>query len=196
MLTDPCPLPARQLTATLVELGLQTTADHPLLSWQHVPVLLDGIVVGRVHPAMAAEFVERLRWLKVSGHDSVYEYLEIYSILSTADLLFPAIHLYTSPARVMRPVRYLGSSAAGSPVEYIGAQEQIAMEIAIVDSDYRDGETTHQELTPTNMLSVVASMTPFSDFNQSPRNMYRQSNSQHNTIRHRARARPLAVRTA
>ena len=119
--------------------------------------------------------MERLRWLKVSGHSGVYEYLEIYSILDSSDLLYPAIHLYTSPARVMRPVRYLGSSASQSPIEYIGAQEQIAMEIAIVESDYREGETTHQELTPTNMLSVVASMTPFSDFNQSPRNMYRQS---------------------
>ena len=175
MLTDPCPLPARQFIAALVELGLQSVADHPLLSWRHIPVLLDGILVGRVHPSLAAEFVERLRWLKVSGHGSVYEYLEIYSILDGGDLLFPAINLYTSPARVMRPVRYLGSSSAQSPVEYIGAQEQIAMEIAIVDADYREGETTHQELTPTNMLSVVASMTPFSDFNQSPRNMYRQS---------------------
>lgn len=178
VLTDPCPLPARQLIGTLVELGLQTTADHPLLSWQHVPVVLDGILVGRVHPSMAGEFVERLRWLKVSGHDAVYEYLEIYSILDNRDQLFPAIQLYTSPARVMRPVRYLGSSTAHSPVEYIGAQEQIAMEIAVIDSDYRDGETTHQELTPTNMLSVVASMTPFSDFNQSPRNMYRQLTQQ------------------
>ena len=184
VLTDPCPLPARQLIGTLVELGLQTIADHPLLSWQHVPVVLDGLLVGRVHPSMAAEFAERLRWLKVSGHGSVYEYLEIYSILSTSDQLFPAIHLYTSPARVMRPVRYLGSSAATSPVEYIGAQEQIAMEIAIIDADYRDGETTHQELTPTNMLSVVASMTPFSDFNQSPRNMYRQPNNNIYTSHH------------
>jgi DNA-directed RNA polymerase I subunit RPA2 len=33
-------------------------------------------------------------------------------------------------------------------------------------------ETTHQELHPTNMLSVIANMTPFSDHNQSPRNMY------------------------
>ena len=32
--------------------------------------------------------------------------------------------------------------------------------------------TTHRELDPTNMLSVVASLTPFSDCNQSPRNMY------------------------
>ena len=32
--------------------------------------------------------------------------------------------------------------------------------------------TTHLELDKANMLSAVASFTPFSDFNQSPRNMY------------------------
>ena len=31
---------------------------------------------------------------------------------------------------------------------------------------------THSELDPTNMLSLLASLTPFSDYNQSPRNMY------------------------
>lgn len=31
---------------------------------------------------------------------------------------------------------------------------------------------THQEISPTGMLSVVANLTPWSDHNQSPRNMY------------------------
>lgn len=31
---------------------------------------------------------------------------------------------------------------------------------------------THAETSPSAMLSVVASLTPYSDFNQSPRNMY------------------------
>lgn len=46
------------------------------------------------------------------------------------------------------------------------------MEIALLPSDLREGVTTHQELDPTNMLSLIASLTPFSDYNQSPRNMY------------------------
>ena len=32
--------------------------------------------------------------------------------------------------------------------------------------------TTHQEKTEYSMLSMIANLTPFSDFNQSPRNMY------------------------
>ena len=33
-------------------------------------------------------------------------------------------------------------------------------------------KTTHQELYPYSFMSVMANMTPFSEFNQSPRNMY------------------------
>lgn len=32
--------------------------------------------------------------------------------------------------------------------------------------------STHEELHPTSMLSVIANLTPWSDHNQSPRNMY------------------------
>ncbi len=46
------------------------------------------------------------------------------------------------------------------------------MDIACLAEDVREGITTHQELDPTNMLSLIASLTPFSDYNQSPRNMY------------------------
>ena len=46
------------------------------------------------------------------------------------------------------------------------------MDIACLNEDIVPGLTTHQEFDPTNILSVVANMTPFCDFNQSPRNMY------------------------
>ena len=35
-----------------------------------------------------------------------------------------------------------------------------------------EGMYSHREINCSAMLSVVASLTPFSDFNQSPRNMY------------------------
>jgi DNA-directed RNA polymerase I subunit RPA2 len=46
------------------------------------------------------------------------------------------------------------------------------MEIACMNDEVDPATSTHQEYTPTNILSVVANLTPFSDFNQSPRNMY------------------------
>lgn len=45
------------------------------------------------------------------------------------------------------------------------------MNVACTADDIKS-DTTHQELHPTQILSVVASLTPFSNFNQSPRNMY------------------------
>lgn len=44
--------------------------------------------------------------------------------------------------------------------------------IAVRNKDVIEGITSHRELKPTAMLSFVAQLTPFSDFNQSPRNMY------------------------
>merc|ERR1712232_643272 len=46
------------------------------------------------------------------------------------------------------------------------------MDIACMSSDIEVGRTTHQEVNPTNMLDLLANFTPFSDQNQSPRNMY------------------------
>jgi len=59
--------------------------------------------------------------------------------------------------------------------ELIGTLEQNAMAIACPDggdSGSPGMAFTHREMHAGAMLSVVASMTPFSDYNQSPRNMY------------------------
>lgn len=56
-------------------------------------------------------------------------------------------------------------------VEQISPQEQQMLDIAIFDSEFND-RTTHQELSPLTMLSTVATLIPFPDHNQSPRNMY------------------------
>lgn len=53
---------------------------------------------------------------------------------------------------------------------------QVFMEIRCPDGG--DGgrkgpfPATHEEIHPTGMLSVVANLTPWSDHNESPRNMY------------------------
>ncbi len=50
--------------------------------------------------------------------------------------------------------------------------EQPFINIACIKEDIHEGITAHRELDATNILSFVASLTPFSDNNQSPRNMY------------------------
>ncbi len=53
-------------------------------------------------------------------------------------------------------------------VELIGSLEQAFTDIACLDEDIQEGITTHQELDPTNMPSLIANLTSFSDQNQPP----------------------------
>eukprot|EP00061_Rhincodon_typus_P018480 g47662.t1 len=82
--------------------------------------------------------------------------------------IYPGLYLFTTMNRMMRPVRNL---ALGKQ-ELIGTLEQLYMNIAITETDILSGVTSHQELFPHAMLSVVANFIPYSDHNQSPRNMY------------------------
>ena len=98
---------------------------------------------------------------------------------------FPGLFIGTAPARMLRPVTNLELGCT----ELIGPMEQVFMNIACAPEDIDgfdggiskgeietksalEGPATHMETDPMNMLSLIASLTPFSDFNQSPRNMY------------------------
>ncbi|XP_022376226.1 DNA-directed RNA polymerase I subunit RPA2 isoform X3 [Enhydra lutris kenyoni] len=82
--------------------------------------------------------------------------------------LYPGLFLFTTPCRLVRPVQNLELGKE----ELIGTMEQISMNIAIFEDEVLAGVTTHQELFPHSLLSVIANFIPFSDHNQSPRNMY------------------------
>ena len=81
---------------------------------------------------------------------------------------FGGLYLFCGAARFLRPVLNL---ALGRE-ETIGALEQTTLRVAYAKEDVKPGESTHRELEPTNIFSLVSSLTPFPDFNQSPRNMY------------------------
>lgn len=94
--------------------------------------------------------------------------------------LFPGLFLQSTPARLIRPVLQLSSGL----VELISPLEQPYLDIACTPDDIYDiahqasdgtqksSLYTHIELHATAMLSEAAALTPFSDLNQSPRNMY------------------------
>jgi DNA-directed RNA polymerase I subunit RPA2 len=177
---------------------------------QHMPVMLNGGVVGTVRVTAAATVVLALRRFKVRGgvlavkyvrSSHIYasqaslppatcrgclqaqagpfdfaRYLEIAHIPFSEAGAYPGLYLFSSPARFMRPVRQLGESGlvAGS-TELIGSLEQAYMDIRCPDGGTCGSDSllaTHEESGPTAFLSAVASFTPWSDFNQSPRNMY------------------------
>jgi DNA-directed RNA polymerase I subunit RPA2 len=135
----------------------------------HFPVCLDGRVVGSADPNTCRAIAAHLRFLKVEDPPTIPETLEVAMIpQGDAGSPYPGLYLFTEAARMVRPVL----QRATGKTEKIGPMEQAFMDIACLDEDVREGITTHQELDPTNMLSLIANMTPFSDQNQSPRNMY------------------------
>ncbi|XP_010775687.1 DNA-directed RNA polymerase I subunit RPA2-like, partial [Notothenia coriiceps] len=133
------------------------------------PVLLDGAVVGWVEAELAPVVVDSLRMFKVLKEKKIPPWTEIVLVPKTGKAsMYPGVFLFTTPCRMVRPVRNL---ALGKQ-ELIGTFEQLYINVGIMEDEIEPGVTTHQELFPHSMLSVVASFIPYSDHNQSPRNMY------------------------
>ncbi|GJN13824.1 hypothetical protein PR202_gb00571 [Eleusine coracana subsp. coracana] len=108
---------------------------------------------------------------------SIPEDLEVGYVPLSLGGAYPGLYLFTNPARFVRPVRNLISLPDGKEnIELIGPFEQAFMEIKCPDGGAGGRNilfpATHEEIHPTAILSVVANLTPWSDHNQSPRNMY------------------------
>jgi len=131
-------------------------------------VCIDGKVIGGASARLCRNIVAELRSLKVADNPQILPSLEITLIPSVKGGPYPGLYLFTGAARLVRPVL----NRATGKTELIGPMEQPFMDIACLDMDIREGITTHQELDPTNILSLLANLTPYSDYNQSPRNMY------------------------
>ena len=136
-----------------------------------VVVQLDGRIIGWASPAKSKALANLLRRLKTEGDKQVPLDLEIGYVPITKGGQYPGLYLFSSRSRMMRPVTYL----ANGKVDHLGTFEQVYMDVACTPEEIEKGVSTHVELDPTSMLSVIANLTPFSDFNQSPRNMYQVS---------------------
>ena len=133
-----------------------------------VVVQLDGRVLGYCSPKQARLVSDNLRYLKVDSSSGVPMDLEIGYIPNSNGGLYPGVFLSSGPARMIRPVKYLPLDKT----DLVGPFEQPFMSIACVEPEIKSGESTHVETDVRNILSIVANQTPFSDHNQSPRNMY------------------------
>ncbi|MCQ2817488.1 MAG: DNA-directed RNA polymerase I subunit RPA2 [archaeon] len=157
---------------TLSALGMIPISSdlHSHIGVEFYPVISDGILIGYVHKNIVNNFVESLRKCKIYGLKNVPEEMELGFIPRTKEDMsfqFPGIFLFNCLGRMTRKVINLRYGKE----EYIGPIEQLYLEIACLPEDIRPG-VTHQEINPTKMLSLVAALTPFCDYNQSPRNMY------------------------
>ncbi|KAJ3682242.1 hypothetical protein LUZ60_014815 [Juncus effusus] len=161
-------------------LGLGMTQLAPKIEHVGPPdfltVMLDGCVVGTVPARSAEKIVGLLRRFKLS-QSGVPEDLEVGYVPTSLAGAFPGVYLFTNPARFIRPIKNISIQDNNETnIELIGPFEQAFMEIRCPDGG--DGgrkesfPPTHEEIHPTSILSVVANLTPWSDHNQSPRNMY------------------------
>ena len=141
---------------------------------RYVWVCLDGRPVGRVVAPLLPTVTDSLRRLKRSNGWQI----EIVScaVGEAGGNLFPGLLVFTGPCRFSRPIVCLEDSVE----EWIGPMEQRHLAIAASDKDIaKEGMAeqfpinyTHKETSVTSFLSILASLTPFSNHNQSPRNMY------------------------
>ncbi|KAF2640442.1 beta and beta-prime subunits of DNA dependent RNA-polymerase [Massarina eburnea CBS 473.64] len=158
--------------------GLGVSSKASALLENSVVVQLDGRVLGFCSSQQAKMIGDTLRYWKVEGGHGVPVELEIGFVPHSNGGQYPGIYMFSQSARMYRPVKYLPLDK----LDYVGSFEQPYMSIACTDPEIVSGDSTHVEYDPTNILSIVANMTPFSDFNQSPRNMYQCLSADHEVL--------------
>ncbi|PWN30971.1 putative RPA135-DNA-directed RNA polymerase I, 135 kd subunit [Jaminaea rosea] len=167
-----CQLVTRELDVSTVLPLLSSMGMSPAFAHTdgrtHVVVQLDGSIVGWATPALAQQMANNLRLFKTQQSHGVPLDLEIGYVPVSKAGQYPGLYLFSGRARMMRPVKYLSNGH----LDHVGPFEQVYLDVACLPEDVHRGLTTHIEWAPTNVLSVIANLTPFSDFNQSPRNMY------------------------
>lgn len=92
-------------------------------------VSLDGRIIGYVPIDEAQKVVDRLRLLKIEN--KIPKYTEIVLVPKRQKGQFPGIFLFTSLARMMRPVINL----TAKKIEYIGTFEQLYLDICITPNE-------------------------------------------------------------
>jgi DNA-directed RNA polymerase I subunit RPA2 len=158
---------ASGIPALLSDLGMTQAFDPSVEGRKNICVQLDGRIIGWTTPKLAKQMAQALRLWKTEGSRGVPLDLEIGFVPVSNKGQYPGLYLFSTRSRMMRPTKYLPNGK----VDHIGSFEQVYLDIA-VDSSEVNPESTHVEFSPTHVLSVLANLTPFSDFNQSPRNMY------------------------
>eukprot|EP01130_Rhizamoeba_saxonica_P001964 TRINITY_DN11786_c0_g1_i1.p1 TRINITY_DN11786_c0_g1~~TRINITY_DN11786_c0_g1_i1.p1 ORF type:complete len:1120 (+),score=253.33 TRINITY_DN11786_c0_g1_i1:43-3402(+) len=130
-------------------------------------VMWNGNILGMIQEDEADLFAEKLRIIKITQAAAcIPESLEI-AVIPRGQVQYHGVYLWSGVARFCRPV----VNAKSNTTEILGAFEQPFLSIAL-GKETKTDLNTHYEISVRNILSLVASLTPFSDFNQSPRNMY------------------------
>ena len=193
----------RALCRLLAAMGVvmaSTALGTPRLP-EHLPVLLDGRLVGHVRAAAAPAVARTLRAFKAAalagqpaggvpagpladrlGADLwalvslVPEHLEVVAVPFRRGANQSGLYLFTEAARMARAVHQVDAAGACTGTELVGTFEQVYLDILCPDGTEggtkEDFHPTHREISPGNIFSMLAALTPWCEHNQSPRNMY------------------------
>ena len=162
-------LDVSKIPALLYSLGVLPASHTFAAGPSRCCVQLDGKIIGWTSHEQGKIVADTLRFLKVEGKTPGLPLeLEIGYVPPSTRGQYPGLYLFGGRSRMMRPVRYLPLDKK----DIVGPFEQVYMNIAVTPEEIENNVHSHVEFTPTNILSILANLTPFSDFNQSPRNMY------------------------
>ncbi|OAF69426.1 RNA polymerase I subunit 2, partial [Intoshia linei] len=131
----------------------------------YYPVMINGRLVGWFAEKLGVKIEKHLRELKCYNSDIISSDAEI-CLVEPSDLAtqYPGFFIFTETSRFIRTVKNVKYDC----FEYIGSFEQVYLKVAMKETD----NFSHVELSKTSFLSFNASLIPFSDYNQSPRNIY------------------------
>ncbi len=156
------PLAVMDIPALLATHGMTQAFTPSIDGRRNLCIQLDGRVIGWAHPVIAQQLATNLRIWKTEGKFGVPLDLEIGLVPESKGGQYPGMFLFSSRSRMMRPVKYL----ANGKDDMVGSFEQVYMNIACTPEEIEPNTSTHVEHEPTNFLSILANLTPFSDFNQ------------------------------
>lgn len=157
-----CPLAVAHIPSLLLSQGMTQAFAPSIDGRRNLCVQLDGRIVGWATPAVCNQLAKDLRVWKTEAINNIPLDLEIGYVPPSKGGQYPGLYLFSSRARMMRPVKYLENNRNDS----IGSFEQVYMDIAVKPEEIEKGVSTHMEHAATNFMSILANMTPFSDFNQ------------------------------
>ena len=147
-------LPTAHLPALLTSLGMTEVMAPHVSARTHVAVQLDGQLIGYAPPALAKHMAMALRIFKTEGRHGVPLDLEVGFVPTSHGGQYPGLYLFSGRARMVRPVRFLYNGR----VDHVGPFEQVYLDVACQPHEVERGISTHQELSPTQVLSVVATV--------------------------------------
>lgn len=132
-----------------------------------IEVFYNGTLIG--YTVSPKDFIDKVRQYRRENGLSI-------EVVHNSELkIFESILIYNTLSRFVRPVKHLQSGL----IENIGIMEQVFLDINLKKLAHKENELLYlqkdfpyEEIDNQNIFSIVAGLTPFSEYNQSPRNMY------------------------